>query len=175
MLYELGERKPILRGRCYLAPGCHVIGSVELGDRVNIWFNAVIRADHDRIVIGDGTNIQDGCVLHADPGVPLVLGRDVVVGHKAMLHGCTVGDGSLIGINAVVLNRARIGRQCIVGANATVTEGTEIPDGSLVLGSPARVIRRLSEEELASLAKGGPYYVENAARFEALLHPLPFP
>jgi len=174
MMYELGEARVTTEGDDhYLAPNASVIGNVTLGRGVSIWFNAVLRGDADRIVIGEGSNVQDGAVLHVDPGYPLTLGRHVTVGHKAMLHGCTVGDGSLIGINAVVLNGARIGRHCIIGANALVREGMEVPDGSLVLGTPARVRRSLTEEEQQQLILQAEHYVANGRRYREQLQPDP--
>lgn len=149
----------------FIAHNATVIGNVTLGQWVSVWFNVVIRGDAERISIGARSNIQDASVLHADPGFPLEIGEDVTVGHKAMLHGCTVGDGSLIGINAVVLNGAKIGKGCLIGANALVTEGTEIPDGSMVLGSPAKIKRTLSEEDQAALKLSAAHYVENGQRF----------
>ena len=172
MLYRLGERAPILRGAHFIAPGCQIAGSVDIGSNVNIWFNTVIRGDNDWIVIGDNTNIQDGAVLHADPGVPLSIGRHVTVGHKVMLHGCTIGDESLIGINSIVLNNARIGKYCLIGANTLIPENKVIPDGSLVLGSPGKVVRSLTDEEKAKLLEGASLYVENGQRFAEQLQPL---
>ena len=170
-IYQLGDRSVVCLGRHYIAPGARVIGSVELGEDTSVWFNAVIRGDNDQVTIGAGSNIQDGCVLHVDPGFPLVLGRNVTVGHKVMLHGCTVGDGSLVGMNAVVLNGARIGRQCLIGANTLVTEGTEIPDGSLVLGSPGKVVRELDENALAQLASAARHYQDKIALYSDTLRP----
>jgi len=134
-MYKLGDRQPTTSDNYYVAPGASVIGDVLFGLDVSVWFNAVVRADNDVIELGDGTNIQDGAVLHVDQGHPIKLGQRVTVGHNAMLHGCTVGDGSLIGINAVVLNDAQIGKHCLIGANALITEGMKISDGSLVLGA----------------------------------------
>ena len=149
-VYELDGVAPKMADSAWVADSAQVIGKVELGEDVSVWFGTVIRGDSEVIRIGKGSNIQDASVLHADPGVPLTLGENVSVGHQVMLHGCTVGDGTLIGIGAVVLNRARIGRNCLVGAGALVTEGKEFPDGSMILGSPARVARQLgiSEREL---------------------------
>jgi carbonic anhydrase/acetyltransferase-like protein (isoleucine patch superfamily) len=144
-----------------------VIGRVEAGRNVNIWYNVVIRGDNDPIVIGDNTNIQDGSILHNDDGVPLTIGADVTVGHMVMLHGCTVGDGSLIGINAVVLNHAVIGKECIIGANALIPEGKVIPDRSLVVGSPGRIIRELTDADVAALRENAAHYVENARLYAA--------
>jgi len=159
-MYKLGEKQPTPSENYYVAPGASVIGDIRLGLDVSIWFNAVVRADNDMIQIGDGTNIQDGAVLHVDPGHPLKLGQRVTVGHKAMLHGCTVGDGSLIGINAVVLNDAVIGKHCLIGANALLTEGTKIPDGSLVLGSPGKVIKQLDDKALDMMDAGAQHYID---------------
>src|SRR5262245_49118512 len=141
-IYSLGERRVILRGsQHYIAPDASVIGSVTLENEASVWFNVVIRADNDQITIGEQTNVQDGSVLHVDPGFPMTLGRRITVGHKVMLHGCTVGDGALIGINSVILNGAKIGRSCLIGANTLIAEGKEIPDGVLVLGSPGKIVR----------------------------------
>ena len=128
----------------------------------SIWFNTVVRGDCDLIIIGEGSNVQDACVLHTDPGFVLTLGRNVSVGHMAVLHGCTIGDGSLIGIKSVILNGAKIGKNCLIGAGSLVTEGKEIPDGSLVLGSPAKVMRQLKPEEIAAMAENAQHYVERS-------------
>lgn len=166
MLYELENRKPSLRGtRHFIAPSADVIGAVILGDNVSIWFNAVLRGDIEPIHIGENSNVQDGAVLHTDAGAPLSVGRNVTVGHKAVLHGCTVGDGSLIGINSVVLSRAVIGKNCLIGANALVTEGKVIPDNSLVLGSPGKVVRTLNATEIAEIHANTARYVENLHRY----------
>ena len=166
MLYRLGDRKVRLLG-CghYVAPSAQVVGDVTLEQDVSIWFNVVIRADKDSIAIGEGSNIQDGSVLHVDPGYPMRIGKGVTVGHKAMLHGCTVGDNSLIGINAVVLNGVKIGRNCLIGANSLVVENTEIPDGSMVFGSPARIRRALTEAEIDALRLSAAHYVQNGQLF----------
>ncbi len=161
-IYALGDRTPQFGEGCWIADNATVIGLVQAGRDVNIWYNVVIRGDNDPIVIGDGTNIQDGSILHNDDGVPLTIGAHVTVGHMAMLHGCTVGDGTLIGINAVVLNHAVIGKECIIGANALIPEGKVIPDRSLVVGSPGRIIRTLSDEDIAALRINAEHYVENA-------------
>ncbi|MGR3717116.1 MAG: gamma carbonic anhydrase family protein [Thermohalobaculum sp.] len=159
-LYALDGVAPALpaSGDYYLAPGARLIGNVTLAEQVGIWFNAVLRGDNEPIVIGPGTNVQDGCVLHTDPGFPLTLGADVTVGHSAILHGCTVGDGTLIGMGAVVLNGARIGTGCLIGANALVTEGKEIPDHSMVVGQPARVIRPIDAAMAAELRRAAEIY-----------------
>lgn len=165
MKYSLGKKRVRTEGRQFIAPGAAVIGDVTLGNDVSIWFNAVIRADNDSIEIGEGSNIQECAVLHVDPGVPLRIGKRVTVGHKAMLHGCTVGDGSLIGMNAVVLNNAVIGKNCLIGANALVKEGANIPDGSLVVGSPAKIIRQLDERALAMIEAGAQNYIDKISLF----------
>ncbi|HEX4869629.1 MAG TPA: gamma carbonic anhydrase family protein [Moraxellaceae bacterium] len=165
MRYSLGDRRIETRGDFWIADSASVIGSVILENNASIWFNAVVRGDCDVIHIGENTNIQDGSVLHADVGVPLTIGRNVTVGHKVMLHGCSIGDNSLIGINAVILNGARIGRYCIIGANTLIPEGKEIPDYSLVMGSPGKVVREVSEAQRALLEHSALHYVENFRRF----------
>lgn len=171
-MYCLGSRRPELRGEYWIADSATVIGSVLLHENASIWYNAVVRGDTELITIGANTNIQDGSVLHADPGVPLTIGANVTVGHMAMIHGCTIGDGSLIGIKSVILNRAVIGRHCLIGANTLIPEGKEIPDGSLVVGSPGKVVRSLSEEEIARLARSAENYVANWKRHRGELQPL---
>ena len=166
MRYDLGSRRVQLRGGGhYIAPNATLIGDVIVEDRASIWFNVVIRGDNDTITIGADSNIQDGSVLHTDTGVKLTLGPSVSVGHLVMLHGCTIGQGSLIGIKAVVLNHAVIGRECLIGANALVAERKVIPDRSLVLGSPGKVVRTLTDEEVAGLYRIGSHYVANAQRY----------
>ena len=165
-LYALDGAAVELRGGGhYVAPGATLIGRVVLEDRATVWFGAIARADNEPIVIGDETNLQDGVVLHVDPGFPLSIGRGVTVGHQAMLHGCTIGDGSLIGIQAVVLNNAKIGRNCLVGAGALVTEGKEFPDGSLIMGAPAKVVGQLTPERFERLRQGALSYAQKADRF----------
>ena len=161
-IYALGERSPRFGEGSWVAHNATVIGAVSTGRDVSIWYNVVIRGDNDPITIGDGSNIQDGSVLHNDTGVPLTIGAGVTVGHMAMLHGCSIGDGSLIGINAVILNKAVIGKNCIIGANALIPEGKIIPDRSLVVGSPGRVIRELSDAEVEHLKWNASHYVDNA-------------
>lgn len=165
MLYKLDTSYPHSAGNGFIAPSAAVIGSVTIENNVSIWFNVVIRGDNAPIHIGEGSNIQDGSVLHVDEGVPLTIGRNVTVGHKVMLHGCTIGDGSLIGMNAVILNHAKIGKNCLIGANALVTEGMEIPDGSLVLGSPAKTIKPLTPEQLAGLPMAAQHYVAHIDQY----------
>lgn len=172
MLYQLGDRKVALKGEGhFVADNAAVIGDVVLESNVSIWFNVVIRGDTEQIRVCEGSNIQDGSILHTDRGFPMVIGKNVTVGHKVMLHGCTVGEGSLVGMNAVVLNGAKIGKRCLIGANALVTEGTEIPDGALVMGVPAKVKRLLTEEEQAALALSAEHYVQNGQRFTSDLQP----
>ena len=165
MIYSLDDVTVTLEGECFIAENATVVGNVIIGRDASVWFNAVIRGDSDPITIGAETNIQDGAVLHTDPGIPLTLGRGVTVGHKAMLHGCTVGDYSLIGINAVVLNGARIGKGCLIGANSLVPENMDIPDGSLVMGSPAKIKRQLDDETREQLRRSAEHYAENGRRF----------
>lgn len=172
MIYSLGPRKPQIDDSCWVAPNATVIGSVQLQAQANVWFNVVIRGDNDDIIIGADSNIQEAAVLHTDAGIRLTLGRGCTVGHLAMLHGCEIGDYSLIGIGAVVLNRAKIGRHCIVGAGALVTEGKEFPDYSMIMGSPARLVRQLSPEEAERLRGSAAHYVKNAQRFREQLQAL---
>ncbi len=155
------------RGSCYVAPGAIVIGTVMLGRDVNIWPFAVIRGDNEPISIGAGSNVQEHTMMHTDPGFPLTVGENCTIGHRALLHGCTVGDNSLIGMGAIVLNGARIGKNSLVGAGALVTEGKEFPDGSLIVGSPARAIRALDEATIAKLTASARHYVANGKRFKA--------
>ncbi len=170
MIYRLGDRRVEIRGTdYYIADNATVIGSVIIEQNVSIWFNVVIRGDNDPIHLGEGTNIQDGAVLHTDTGIPLTLGKYVTVGHQAMLHGCEVGDNSLIGINAVVLNRAKIGKNCIIGANALIPEGKVIPDNSMVLGSPGKIVKEVSEQQITIVKLGALHYVENFKRYKAHL------
>ena len=165
MLYQLDEHAVRAEGEYWVAESAVVIGNVLLKNQASVWYNAVIRGDNDLITIGEGSNVQDGAVLHTDPGYPLNIGPHVTIGHKVMLHGCDIGEGSLIGINAVVLNGAKIGRNCIVGSNALITEGKEIPDNSMVLGSPGKVVKTLSEAEGMAIRLGAQHYVANARRF----------
>lgn len=172
MIYTLDDREvEFVGGPHFVADNATLIGSVVLKPNASVWFNAVIRADNDPIVIGEDSNVQDGAVLHTDTGYTLEIGRGVTIGHKVMLHGCTIGDYSLIGINAVVLNGARIGKHCLIGANALIPEGVEIPDGSLVLGSPGKVKRILSDAERKGLEAAAAHYVHNAQRYLTKLRP----
>ena len=173
MLYSLGSLTPQLEGNNYIAPTAAVIGNVILKKNANVWWGVTIRGDNSTITLGENVNIQDGSVLHTDDGVLLTLDKNVSVGHMAMLHGCTVGEGSLIGIGAIVLNRAVIGRNCLIGAGALIAEGKVIPDRSLVLGSPGKIARQLSDDEVAMLNWIALHYVENAARYHQDLRQLP--
>lgn len=172
-LYQLDDKVPQIADSAWVADSAQVIGDVRLAEDASIWFHATLRGDNDPITIGEGTNIQDGSVLHTDAGVPLTIGRHVTVGHMVMLHGCTIGDESLIGIGAVILNGARIGRHCLVGAGSLVTEGKEFPDGSMILGSPAKVVRVLTPEQIEGLRASARHYVDNARRYATRLKKLP--
>lgn len=168
-VYHLGDKVPQLADSVWIAPNATVIGDVRLAENVSIWWNAVLRGDNDPITIGANSNIQDGSVLHTDEGVPMQIGRDVTVGHLVMLHGCTIGEGSLIGIKSVILNGAVIGKGCLIGANTLIPEGKVIPDGSLVMGSPGKVVRELTDEQVARIAHSAAHYVGNAQRYRDLL------
>jgi carbonic anhydrase/acetyltransferase-like protein (isoleucine patch superfamily) len=171
-VFSLGERKVRFHGdERFIAHNATVVGSVVIHNQVSVWFNVVIRGDNDLITIGERSNIQDAAVLHADPGHPLTLGKNVSVGHKAMLHGCTVGDGTLVGINSVILNDARIGSGSLIGANTLIAEGKTIPDGVLVVGSPGKVVRDLTQEEKAFLLKIADGYVSRLKLFREQLKP----
>ncbi len=166
-LYQLDGDTPEVHATAWVADSAQVMGRVRMEENASVWFGAVVRGDTEHIHIGRGSNVQDGSVLHADHGMPLTIGQNVTVGHQVMLHGCTIGDGSLIGIAAVVLNGAKIGKNCLVGAGALVTEGKEFPDGSMILGSPAKVVRQLTPEQIEGLARSAQGYVDNAKRFRA--------
>ena len=164
-IYRLGDSLPDVAASAYVAPGAHIIGKVALGERASVWFGATLRGDNELISIGADSNVQENTVMHTDMGSPLVVGERVTIGHQAMLHGCTVGDGSLIGIQAVVLNGAVIGRSCLVAAGAVVTERKSFPDRSLLLGSPAKVARLLTDEEVAKLFASADHYAARGAWF----------
>ena len=169
MIYQLEDAVPQIHASAWVAENATLAGQITLQKDVSIWFNAVLRAEHAPITVGEGSNIQDGTVCHVDPGMPLTIGESVTVGHKVMLHGCTIGDESLIGINAVILNGAKIGRNCLIGANSLISEGKEIPDGSLVMGSPGKIVRTLSEAQIEGLKASAMHYVENGRRYKASL------
>jgi carbonic anhydrase/acetyltransferase-like protein (isoleucine patch superfamily) len=166
-VYTLGEHVPSLpeEGRYFVAPNAHIVGMMTVGDDVSFWFGAVARGDYEPIHIGARSNIQEHAMLHTDFGCPLTIGEDCTIGHGAILHGCTIGRQTLIGMGATILNRARIGSQCLVGANALITEGKEFPDRSLIMGSPAKVIRELNDDEVANLQRSADHYVRNGRRF----------
>ncbi|WP_280189757.1 gamma carbonic anhydrase family protein [Delftia sp. PS-11] len=171
-IYELDGVAPEVAASAWVADSAQVMGNVRLAEDASIWFGAVVRGDCESITVGEGSNIQDASVLHADLGKPLVVGRHVTVGHQVMLHGCTIGDESLIGIGAVVLNGAKIGRNCLVGAGALVTEGKEFPDGSMIIGSPAKAVRQLTPEQIEGLRRSAAHYIDNARRFKTGLRKL---
>ncbi len=171
-LYELDGIAPRLDPTAWVADSAQVMGNVSLGADASVWYGTVIRGDTESITIGRGSNIQDGSVMHADIGQPIVVGENVTVGHKVMLHGCTIGDETLIGIGAIVLNGAKIGRNCLVGAGALVTEGKTFPDGSMIIGSPAKAVRALTAEQVESVRQSARHYVENARRFQGGLRKL---
>jgi carbonic anhydrase/acetyltransferase-like protein (isoleucine patch superfamily) len=159
MIFQLGKHSPKISASCFIAPSANVIGKVDIAENASVWFNVVIRADLDKVTIGENSNIQDGCILHVDEGFPINISKNVTIGHKAMLHGCTIDEGSLIGMNAMVLNGAKIGKNCLIGANTLVTENMSIPDGSLVIGSPGKVVKQLDEKVKEMIAKGVEHYV----------------
>lgn len=168
-IYRVGDKLPQLGSGVWVAPNATLIGDIRLAANASIWWNAVLRGDNDPIAIGENTNIQDGSVLHTDAGVPMHLGRDITVGHMVMLHGCTIGDGSLIGIKSVILNGAVIGKHCLIGANTLIPEGKVIPERSLVMGSPGKVVRELTDEQVARIAQSAAHYVQNAQRYRQSL------
>lgn len=173
-LYTLDGVSPQLddEDSIWIAPDASVIGKVRLGRQAGIWFGAVLRGDNELIFIGDGSNVQEHCVLHTDLGFPLTVGKNCTIGHRAILHGCTIGDNSLIGMGAIVLNGAKIGKNCLVGAGALVTEGKEFPDNSLIVGAPARAVRELDDKTREGLGKSADTYIANARRFAAGLKPV---
>jgi carbonic anhydrase/acetyltransferase-like protein (isoleucine patch superfamily) len=170
MVYSLGNRKVEYKTNDYfIANSATVIGSVIIENNVSVWFNVVIRADNDVIHIGENTNIQDGSILHVDDNTPLTIGKDVTVGHKVMLHGCSIGNNTLIGMNSVILNNAKIGKNCLIGANSLITEGKVIPDGSIVMGSPGKVVGQLTEKQIENLKHSAEHYVANFKKYKANL------
>ena len=171
-VYQLDNLTPTIDSTAWVADNAQVMGQVEMGPHSSAWFTSVLRGDSAKITIGEGTNIQDGSVLHVDNNLPLTIGKHVTVGHQVMLHGCTIGDGSLIGIGAVVLNQARIGRHCLVGAGSLVTEGKVFPDGVMIMGTPAKVVRELTPEQIEGLRQSAAHYVANAQRHRRGLKPL---
>ncbi len=170
--YQLEGNAPHIADSAWVADSAQVIGNVELADDSSVWFGAILRGDTEPLRIGRGSNVQDGTIIHADAGFPVTVGEGVTIGHQVMLHGCSIGDGSLIGIQAVILNGARIGKHCLVGAGALVTEGKEFPDGSMIIGAPAKVVRQLTPEQIERLKGSAAHYVENARRFKTGLKKL---
>lgn len=166
-IYALGGVRPQLpaEGDYWVAPNAQVMGNVRLERNASVWFGAVLRGDNELITVGENSNVQDGSVLHTDPGSPLTIGANVTIGHMVMLHGCTIGDGSLVGIGSIILNNTRIGKNCLIGANTLIAEGKEIPDNSMVLGAPGRVIRTLTDEQAAALRLSADHYVQNWKRY----------
>jgi carbonic anhydrase/acetyltransferase-like protein (isoleucine patch superfamily) len=171
-VYQLDVHTPQIAASAWVADNAQVMGEVQMDAHSSVWFSSVVRGDSAKITIGEGSNIQDGSVLHADVGMPLTIGKHVTVGHMVQLHGCTVGDESLIGIGAIVLNGAKIGKNCLVGAGSLVTEGKEFADGSMILGSPAKVVRELTPDQIEGLRRSAQHYVNNANRFKAGLKKL---
>ena len=165
MFYDLEDKKPKNSGENWVAPNETIIGDGTLEKNSSVWFNAEIRGDNENIHVGKGSNVQDGSVLHTDPGCPLSIGKGVTIGHIVMLHGCTIGDNSLIGIGAVILNNAKIGKNCIIGAKALITENKEIPDNSLVVGAPGRVVRKLTDDEIGKITENAKHYQDNCKRY----------
>ncbi len=168
-IYQLGDHAPEIDSSAYIAESASVIGKVKIESNASIWFGVTIRGDNELISVGQNSNVQEGCVLHTDPGFPLTIGKNVTIGHQAMLHGCTIGEGSLIGIQAIILNGAKIGKNCLVGAGALVTEGKEFPDNSLIIGSPAKAVRILSEEDVARMHGNTDNYVKRGQLFKTQL------
>jgi len=165
-IYQLGDLVPVIPASCYIAPEATIIGQVTLGERVTVMSSAVIRGDNEPVVIGDNSNIQEGCVLHTDPGLPLTLGKGVTVGHQVMLHGCTVGDGTLIGIQAVVLNNTVVGKDCLVGAGAVLTENKNFPDRAVIFGAPAKAVREVTEDNLMRMRVSAADYVRRGIQYK---------
>ncbi len=171
MKYTFENRKVVCKGDYWIAPDAIVIGSVIMEPNASVWFGCIVRGDNDTITIGENSQLQDGCVLHADPGFPITIGRNASIGHMAMLHGCTIGDGSLIGIKSVILNGAKVGRNCLIGANSLIAENKVIPDGSLVIGSPGKVVRQLSEAEIREINSASGHYVQKYKRYRESFRP----
>lgn len=171
-LYALADASPEVVPEAWVAPDANVIGKVTLGPEASVWFGSTLRGDNEMITVGRGSNVQENCVFHTDMGFPLTVGEDCTIGHKVMLHGCTIGDNSLIGMGATVLNGAKIGKNCLIGAGALITENKVIPDGSLVMGVPGKVVRELDAEAIQKLTASAKHYAENAARFRRDLKPL---
>jgi carbonic anhydrase/acetyltransferase-like protein (isoleucine patch superfamily) len=172
-LYRLGEDSPTLASDAWVAPTAQLVGKVHVGAKASIWFGVIARGDNEPLTVGEGSNVQDGSVMHSDVGYPLVIGPRVTVGHQCVLHGCTIEEGSLIGMGSTILNGAHIGKHCLVGAGSLVTEGKVFPEGSLIMGSPAKVVKALSPEQIQGLHQSALGYMENAQRFASTLVELP--
>ena len=170
MIYKLGDKEPKINGKVYIAESADVIGDVELSDGVNIWFGAVLRGDIEKIIIGKNSNIQDNVTVHTDLGIPCVIGENVTVGHNVIIHSCSVGDNTIVGMGSTVLNRTKIGKNCMIGANSLVTHSIPTEDGVLILGSPAKIVRKLSEEEIKHLKDNADHYVENGKLFYNIVY-----
>ena len=166
-IYQLKDRVPVIPDSCYIAAEATIIGSVTLGERVTVMAGAVVRGDNEPVVIGDDSNVQENCVLHTDPGLPLTLGKGVTVGHQVMLHGCTIGDGTLIGIQAVVLNNSVVGKDCLIGAGSVITENKSFPDRSVIFGSPAKAVREVNEQNLLRMRESAGDYVKRGIEYKA--------
>ncbi len=166
MIYDLEKNVPEISADSWVAPNAIIVGKIKLEKNSSIWFNAVLRGDIEKIIIGENSNIQDGSVLHTDPGCPLTVGKGVTVGHMVMLHGCEISDDTLIGIGSTILNKAKIGKNCIIGANTLVTENKLIPDNSLVLGSPGKIIRKVTDDEIKVICENAKHYVKNSKRYK---------
>ena len=164
-IYALADIRPQIDDSAWVAPDANVIGNIVLSAQSSVWFGSTLRGDNERIEVGEGSNVQENCVFHTDAGFPLTIGRNCTIGHKVMLHGCTIGDNSLVGMGATILNGAKIGKNCLIGAGALITENKEIPDGSLVMGAPGKVVRQLDEKTIQMLTASAQHYAENAARF----------
>ncbi|MEP3741155.1 MAG: gamma carbonic anhydrase family protein [Sulfitobacter pontiacus] len=171
-LYALADARPDVSPEAWVAPDANVIGKVTIGPEASVWFGSTLRGDNEMITVGRGSNVQENCVFHTDMGYPLTVGEDCTIGHKVMLHGCTIGDNSLIGMGATVLNGAKIGKNCLIGAGALITENKVIPDGSLVMGVPGKVVRELDAQAIQRLTASAKHYAENATRFRRDLEPL---
>ena len=169
MIYTLDQRTPVIKGGAWAADNATIIGSVTLEENANVWFNCVLRGDNDDLIVGENSNVQDGSILHTDPGIKLRIGRDCTIGHMVMLHGCEIGDNTLVGIKSVILNRAKIGKNTIVGANSLVTEGKQFPDNVMLMGAPAKVVRELTPQEIQVIQFTSKLYVENARRYRTQL------
>lgn len=172
MIYDYEDRKLEAAGHYFVAPSADVIGSVRLGHNASVWFGAVLRGDNDWIVVGDGSNVQDGTIIHTDPGEPCVIGKQVTIGHGVLLHGCTIGDGALIGNRAIVLDGAVIGANCLIAAGALITPGMQVPEGSVVMGAPGKVVRQVADKDVQRMTRGCQAYIDKTLHYAKLLKPV---